>query len=281
MPEADDGRFERLMRGLQFERSAYDPEEGSGDAFLRARTLLARLDVKIEDLQPWHGIIETRSTIYKVLEAGADYDSLYEDVARAGAEAFAKSKHFTMYAPALANDIAYRIQALGHADFFARANLRAILCVSDMQFARALQVHDGDVASRAHHERGDSFYWGAAAKALGWIVACIALYTFIRHRVPNAYYDVSALLPCWAKAFYGTRFLRTDDLRNPLTRIIMTNNVVTPVYAVLLASTIAFAPSGIPAIAATALLVDGVSFFFEPLARRVARFGATLPAILR
>ena len=277
---SDDDRFKQLVQGLQFENASSTSEEALGPALSHVKRLIVSSGMKIEDIRSWQGIIETNATVYKTLEIGEYPETLFGDVALIGAEAFGKFKHFTVYAPELPTDLAYRILALGHADYFSRANLHAALCTSEMQIARAVYERERSNSLQAPSKLSDAFYWLATAKTLCWIFAYVSFYAAIRARVPSMLLATIAVLPFWLKAFYGTRPLQTG-LENAKTRIVAANDVVAPIYAVLLLMSLAFAPVAIVWFTSAALSIDAACFVSAWIAKPLVHYRQHLPPMLR
>ena len=276
--DTNDRAFEELMRSLEASRDAFGSL--AGNESLEALALVTRLILEakqhIEDVQPHRGVIETTTTVFKIIEQDYFSEAVVGDVAMTGAHAFSLRKHYVVYAPLVSQEIEHRLVALGHADYFKHLGLNARVTTSPMQISRQiLSVHTQQPVSAFN----DGFYWRQALKTIGWLFASIGLYIALRRQ---PFYDVFVILPIWFRTFYGLQYPNANpDLRNPRLRIVAANAVVAPIDFALLIVAIAIAPLLIAPIGAVAVAIDIGAFLSIYVARTVSESGKWIPKILR
>jgi hypothetical protein len=269
---ADDGSFESIMRGFRGRPGDWPSlpvDEVVGEGLRTTRRLIAAAGGELVDLRSGRGVLETKSTVYKVIEDGPCDDMLVLDVALVGANAFERGKGLCIVAPSLSDELLLKILALGQAHYFSFKGLGVTVCTSEMQIAHAVAAADGVGARKPAHV-DDSVYWRATLKVVFWIFVGTAFYVTIRHLYPQAYVDLLAVLPFWLKAFYGERIpgTRNGDIRSPIWRLVHTNAVMAPFLAVLLLPAVVLVPSLVPYLAAAAIAIDITAFISPAFARR-------------
>ncbi len=280
--DASGRSFDEIVRNLDL-HVAGGLRRRSEDTFERTKRSILNSSGEFEDLRAADGVIETKTSIYKIVEACDVGEGLIGDVALVGAVAFERSKHFCIVAPELPDDIAYRIRALGHAEYFGYRGLRFALATSEMQVDRIVSVSETSRSPNDIHA-DDARYWVALAKVLFWIAVTVAFYIELRVTFRSTYVDLLAVAPFWFKAFYGTSVRDVPDGEaggSPKWRLVHVNSVVAPTLALLLIFAITTLPAAIVYLACIAIAVDVAACFSAAFARNVVRVASRLPSFLR
>jgi hypothetical protein len=245
-------------------------------AFGLVKRLLQDAKQRIEDIQSHKGIIETTTTVYKVVESDSYSEALIGDLAVAAARAYSLQKNYVAYVPEAPQDFEQRLIALGLAEYFSYRGLNAHIATSSMQISRlifARSVPEGSPVAT------DAFYWRQVLQTIGWLSASIIIYSYLRHQ---PFFDVFVILPLWFRAFYGFRFPNAVlNFRDPRSRLVEANSVVAPILTVFLVTAIALAPMTIAPLGAIAIGVDIAAFTSTNIARFVSKNGKWVPRFLR
>ncbi len=279
--DSNAGTFDDIMRrsGVPARARSFG---GNESTFERTRRVIATARGGFEDLRPEDGILETATTVYKVVDDASCDVTVIGDIAMIGAIAFERSKNLCIVAPGLRFEIASRISALCQADYFRYKALRVILATSQMQIERTVAAMEAArPASPSHHD--EQRYWSAAATVMLWSAIAAGFYFLVRMVLPHSYVNPFVALPFWFRAFYGPHVMnvKAKAASGPRRRLTEVNARIAPSFAVALLLAIVVLPVAIVYLTAAAIVIHIAALASPTCARIVVTTCSRLPRALQ